>query len=337
MSAEPLSLVTGGTGFLGRHLVEELLSRGERLRILTTGIAPDWLMHADVELVGGSLTEPEVAERAVAGVQRVYHLAGRVSRNREDARAMYAVHVDGTRHLCEAARAEGVGRIVLASTSGTVAVAADDTPRDESAPSPLAVIARWPYYASKHYQEQTALAICAAGGPELCILNPSLLLGPGDDRLSSTEDVLKFLRRDIPVVPSGGINFVDVRDVAQAFVAAMERGRPGERYLLGGPNWRFSEFFGRLERLTKIAGPRLRAPDRLAVFGSKLLDGVFRRLDRVSPIDPVSVEMAGYYWYVDDSKARSELGFSSRDPGDTLYDTVQYLREHLLGREAFSA
>jgi dihydroflavonol-4-reductase len=153
--------------------------------------------------------------------------------------------------------------------------------------------------------------------------------------LSSTEDVLKFLTRDIPAVPPGGLNFVDVRDVAPAFVEAMERGRDKERYLLGGPNWKFEKLFGRLERLTKVSAPRLHAPGPVLEWGSKALDAVYRHWGKAPPVDRVSVEMSRYYWYLDASKAERELGFTARDPGDTLYETVAYLKEHFLGNGAF--
>jgi dihydroflavonol-4-reductase len=228
-----------------------------------------------------------------------------------------------------------VERIVLASTSGTIAVTEDgEKIPDESFPTPLHLISRWPYYASKLYQEQVARRTCE-GGPALVTLNPSLLLGPGDSRLSSTEDVLKFLTRDIPAVPPGGLNFVDVRDVAPAFVEAMERGRDKERYLLGGPNWKFEKLFGRLERLTKVSAPRLHAPGPVLEWGSKALDAVYRHWGKAPPVDRVSVEMSRYYWYLDASKAERELGFTARDPGDTLYETVAYLKEHFLGNGAF--
>src|SRR5207247_5855380 len=119
----------------------------------------------------------------------------------------------------------GVAVTVMASTGGTVAVSrrADEMPNEESSP-PLDIIGRWPYYASKLYQEETARHACG-DAIELVLVNPSLLLGPGDDRLSSTRDVLSFLARDIQMTPPGGLNFVDVRDVAAVLPAAMERGR----------------------------------------------------------------------------------------------------------------
>ena len=329
------TLITGATGFLGSHLLQLLLDRGgEELRVVSTSSRPE-LAGRGVEVIEGSITSASVVERAVKGVQRIYHLAGKVSRNPADQRELYEIHVEGTRLLCQAARRAEVERVVMASTSGTIAVTEDgESIPDESWPTPLQIIARWPYYASKVYQETVARQECA-GGPALVILNPSLLLGPGDERLSSTEDILKFLAREIPATPPGGLNFVDVRDVAPAFVEAMKRGAPGERYLLGGPNWEFAKLFGRLERLTKVAAPRLRLPAPVIEWTSQAVDALYRHWGKAPPVDRVSVEMSCYFWYLDASKAKRALGFSSRDPGDTLYETVAYLKEHFLGAGAF--
>jgi dihydroflavonol-4-reductase len=328
-------LITGATGFLGSHLVELLLERGQdELRVVSTS-PPEELSKKGVELIEGSITSSDVVGRAVKGIQQIYHLAGKVSRNPDDQREMYEIHVEGTRLLCKEASRAAVERIVMASSSGTIAVTEDgEEIPDETWPTPLHIISRWPYYASKVYQEQVARQECQ-GGPELVILNPSLLLGPGDERLSSTEDILKFLARDIPAVPPGGLNFVDVRDVAPAFLEAMKRGVSGDRYLLGGPNWDFAKLFGRLERLTKISAPRLRLPGAVIEWTSQAVDAIYRHWGKAPPVDRVSVEMSCYFWYLDASKAERGLGFRSRDPGDTLYETVAYLKTHFLGAGAF--
>jgi dihydroflavonol-4-reductase len=329
---QPKVLITGGTGFLGSHLVRQLVESGAKnLRVLTTG-APAWLGELGVETIEGSITNAEDVRRAVEGVAEIYHLAGRVSRDDGAARAMYSVHVDGTRLLCDAASAAGVEAIVMASTSGTIAVRekGEETP-DERGSVPLDIIGRWPYYASKLYQERTALERFDGRGRRLVILNPSLLLGPGDERLSSTKVVLDFLARKISAVPSGGLSFVDVRDAAAVFPNAMKNGRHGERYLLGGANWTFEKFLGRLERLTNVRAPRLSLPSKLAVAGSQIIHAFYKQWDKAPPVEPAAVEMAEYFWYLDSSKAERELGFSPRDPGETLLDTVKYLRENFLG------
>ncbi|MGH9941905.1 MAG: NAD-dependent epimerase/dehydratase family protein [Pyrinomonadaceae bacterium] len=329
-----VTLVTGGTGFLGSHIVRQLIEAGETgLRVLTTGAPPRWLTEAGVEVVTGSLTNAEDVRRAVAGAENIYHLAGLVSRVSEDAHAMYALHVDGTRVLCDAAREAGAQNMVLASTSGTIAVTEKgEIVPDEDWPPPLDIFSRWPYYASKFYQERVALEHFGGKGRRLIIVNPSLLLGPGDARLSATKVVLDFLARKIMAVPKGGLSFVDVRDAATALRAAMGRGRHGERYLVGTVNWTFDEFFARLERLTKVSAPRLSLPSRLAVGGSHIVSTLYRHWKLAPPVQPAEIEMAEYFWYLDSSKAERELGFTPRDPQETLHETVAYVRVNFLGR-----
>jgi dihydroflavonol-4-reductase len=335
VKSKPVTLVTGGTGFLGSHLVRALLAKNDRtIRVLTSSLTK----LDEVETVEGSITDTETLKKALNGVSEVYHLAGKVSRDEDDAHEMYQLHVEGTRLLCQAATYAGVKSIVLASTSGTVAVTEDgEALPDEDWPQPLEIISRWPYYASKFYQERAALE--NFNGPEkrLIIMNPSLLLGPGDDRLSSTKVVLDFMARKITSVPSGGLNFVDVRDAATAFVSAMENGRHGERYLLGAANWTFKTFFDRLERLTKIAGPRISLPSKLTVGGSKVISALYRHWNMAPPVEAGAVEMAEHFWYLDHSKAERELGFVARDPAETLNDTVQYIKRNFMGASAFTS
>jgi dihydroflavonol-4-reductase len=325
-------LVTGGTGFLGAHVVRELVARGESVRVLTRG-AGDFPGSVD-KLIGDVVQDLDGTAplaRAMDGCERVYHLAGFVSRDPDDGQRMMRVHIDGTRRVLQAARDAGVRRVVLASTSGTMAVSRTPEPiLDERAPYATELVSGWPYYLSKIYQEKLALDLTAAPGLELVVVNPSLLIGPGDERSSSTGDVRRFLRGQIPLVPPGGLCFVDVRDAAAATVAAMERGRAGERYLLGGPNWTFAEFFGRLERASKVRGPRLRLPDRLTLGAASLFEHAYKALGKQAPVDRVSVEMSQVFWYCDASKAARELGFVARDPGETLDDTIRDLRARMI-------
>jgi dihydroflavonol-4-reductase len=334
---QPVTLVTGGTGFLGSHLVRLLVAEGVgRVRVLATS-APTWLEELGVETLRGSITSPEDVARAVEGVEEIYHLAGKVSRGPEDAHEMFRLHVEGTRLLCEAAARAGAKSLVLASSSGTIAVTdAGDVIPDEDWPTPLDIVSRWPYYASKVYQERVASQSFAGDGRRLVIVNPSLLLGPGDERLSSTKVVLDFLARKIPTVPKGGLSFVDARDAARALYAAMSAGEHGERYLLGAANWTFQEFFGRLERLTKVRGPLISLPSKLTVFGARGMNALFKQWKLAPPIEPTEIEMAEYFWYLDASRARRDLGFNPREPSDTLLDTVKYVREHFLGGDAFT-
>lgn len=342
-------LVTGGTGFLGEHLLRALRGRGQAVRVLTREPTAE-LSELGVSIYQGDLltdsnraeattSKPdelpsnEALESALDGVKEVYHLAGMVSRDPARAQMMMHLHVDGTRRLLYACKRAGVRRILLASTSGTIAVSRDADPiPDETWPYPVELCGEWPYYLSKIYQEKLALELAPKLGLELVVVNPSLLLGPGDRRGSSTMDVRRFLCNEIPAVPSGGVNFVDVRDVATACAAAMERGRNGQRYLLGGPNWTFAEFLGRLGRIARIDGPWLKLPsrwNRLFEGAVKAVDEIYRHRGQTSPIERVSFEMSQHFWYCDSSLAMRELGFAIRDPAETLDDTVRDVRKSL--------
>lgn len=328
-------LITGGTGFLGTHIVRQLLDAGEKnLRVMASSV-PAWMKDAGVEAAEGSVTNREDVAAAVKNVSLVYHLAGKVSRHNDDAAAMNRIHLEGTRLLCEGAKEAGVKTMLLASSSGTIAVSENEEMFEETYPQPVEVFSRWAYYASKYYQERTALSGFDGKGLKLVILNPSLLLGGGDERLSSTKVVLDFLARKIPYSPGGGLNFVDARDAAAAFISAAEAGRHQEKYLLGAANMTFQQFFGRLERLSGVSGPLLTVPKKLAMAGSGFIDSIFRNLNRTSPIEPMEVEQAEYFWYFDSAKAAEELGFEPRDPQETLQDTIAYIRENFLGGGVF--
>jgi dihydroflavonol-4-reductase len=321
-------LVTGGTGFLGSALVPLLAAAGHEVRLIARGDA-DSAKALGVEVVKGSLEDASVVGRALHGVEALYHLAGQVAFDPSDPAALYRLHVECTRTLLEAAAGAGVKKVVLASSSGTVGISREDKVHDERAPYPIQVVARWPYYLSKIFQEKTALRVGRDRGLPVVVLNPSLLLGPGDRRLSSTDVVFKFLERRIPAMPTGGLSFVDVRDAALAFASALERGRAFERYLLGGANMTFVEFFGRLSRLSGVAAPTVRLPSSVNIAGARLLERFHDWRGTEPPLSSHEVEMGEHFFYVDSHKAADELGFAPRDPGETLHETVAFIDRHL--------
>ena len=329
-------LITGGTGFLGTHIVRQFLDAGEKnLKVMASRV-PEWMKDAGVKAVEGSVTDRDDVAKACKNVSAIFHLAGKVSRDNDDAMSMNNIHLQGTRLLCEVAKDAGVHTMLLASSSGTIAVSEDEQVFDETFPQPVDVFSRWAYYASKYYQERTAMENFDGEGRKLVILNPSLLLGPDDERLSSTKPVLDFLARKIPYSPSGGLNFVDVRDAATAFITALDKGRHQEKYLLGAANMTFEQFFGRLGRLSGVSSPRLKVPKKLAIAGSSFISSVYKNWGKTSPVMPNEVEQAEYFWYFDSSKAEEELGFAPRDPQETLQDTISYLRKSFLGEGVFN-
>ena len=349
-------LVTGGTGFLGQQVVSRLVAAGHHVRVLARTATPPPTAplpvqprisaplpaakalagskgepfqavaraSGEIDWMQGDVTDALSMKRALAGIDVVYHLAGLVSFRPDDARKMYALHVEGTRLLLEAAASAQVKRVVLASTSGTVAVSKEDRLGTEDDEYPLTVVSRWPYYLSKIYEEKLALSFCQQRQLPLIVLNPSLLMGPGDDRLSSTWVVSQFLNREIPTMPSGGLSLVDVRDIADAFVAALTRGEVYGRHLMG-VNLSFADFFGRLERLTGVPAPLVKLPRGMAQVGAQLLKRWADLRGTDVTLEPQSVDMAEHFFYLDASKAERLLGFRARELQETLFDTVNDL------------
>ena len=328
-------LITGGTGFLGTHLVRQFLDAGAKnLRVMASSV-PEWMTDAGVEAFAGSVTSREDVAAATKNCEAIYHLAGKVSFDYDGAAQMNRLHVEGTRLLAHAAKENKVKNFILASSSGTSAISEEAEILDETYPQPVGILTKWAYYASKYYQEKTALRAFSDKGERLVILNPSLLLGAGDERLSSTKIVLDFMARKFPYTPSGGMNFVDAADAATAFVNALDKGRHGERYLLGAANWNVAEFFGRLERLSGVKAPMLKVPKSIAVSGASFISSLYKNFNKPAPFEASEVEMGEYFWYFDSSKAAEELNFTTRDPMETLQNTISYLRKSFLGADFF--
>ncbi|MCC7112423.1 MAG: NAD-dependent epimerase/dehydratase family protein [Deltaproteobacteria bacterium] len=329
MSAR-LALITGATGYIGRHTVDALLAAGWRVRALCRNDEPE-LSRRGVQVVRGDVLLKDSVARALEDVEAVVHGAGLVSRSFDDATQMLRVHVVGTQHVVGLACAAGVRRIVHLSTSGTVAVGDDaEMVYREDDPVPFAHLARFPYYLSKWLAERAADDAVRMSGARahFITLNPSLALGPGDTRGSSTLDVQRYLKREIPMVPSGGFSFVDARDVAATAVAALEAGQSGERYLLGALNCTWADFFERMQAVSGVAGPPvgITVPKRLTTLGVALLERVAGALGGSLPVSTLEAEMASCFWYCDSRKAERQLGFAARDPMATILDTVRDLR-----------
>lgn len=314
--------VAGATGFLGSHLVRRLLERGhEVVAVSRSGGLVDGHPVQPLDVL-----DAEAVARSAAGCEGAFVVTGRVSRDPDDAEELHRLHVTGTSRCLDGLRQAGVARAVYASTSGTIAVGTDPNHiADEQDEAPLELIAAWPYYRTKWFAERVVLE----SELDVVVVNPSLLLGPGDLRESSTGDVRRFLERSIPAIPAGGLAFVDVRDAAEGMWLAFERGRTKERYLLNQANLTVAAFFQRLSRLTNIPPPVLRLPSNraLALGMHRLYEKGLRALGGTPTVDEASVAMAQCYWYCDSSKAEQELAWRPRDAGDTLRDTVRDLVE----------
>jgi dihydroflavonol-4-reductase len=313
--------VGGATGFLGSHIVRGLADAGHEVVAVSRGggaVAGHQVARVDV-------TDPAAVKASASGCDGAFFAVGRVSRSKDDAREIHEANVVAARSGLDGLRAAGIPRVVFASTSGTIACGTDPNRcYTEDGPTPHEQISRWPYYRAKLFAERVALEMNEPGRFEVVVVNPSLLLGPGDQRASSTLDVRRFLAGSLPAVAQGGMAFVDVRDAAAAMIAAFELGRPGERYLVSGANMTVPVFFGRLSRLSGRPMPSLRLPKSpsLALASHWLYGKALSALGASTPVEPESVDIGSHFWYCDSSKAERELGFIPRDAQETLRDTL---------------
>jgi dihydroflavonol-4-reductase len=317
-------LVTGASGFLGRHVLAALAGRPV-IALVRDAVAwrrLDWTAaFADVSLAVGDLEDVARFEDALPPLAGIVHLAAPVQHSRRAPPAMRTAIVEGTLAMVELA-ARRRCRLVVASTSGTVGCSRAPGARpEEDAPFATAV-GGWPYYAAKIEMEQRARARAGELGADLVFVRPPILLGPGDHRLRSTRTVNQFLRRKLPFLIRGGMHFADVRDVAAAIAAAIDR--PGARpiYHLDGHECSIEEFFDSLEAVSGVPRPQLVLPFRAGWL-------VARALERFHVVpDPVVIEMASHWWGLGSRFAADDLGWKPRDPHETLRDTVEWLRAH---------
>jgi dihydroflavonol-4-reductase len=334
-AGEQAFLVTGGTGFLGRHVLHALrrLQPDARLLVLVRDAAAwraqEWTAElGTVELVEGPLTPTDDwrADPRLAGVRGIFHLAAVVNHSRSALVETFHTNVAGTTSMVELAAHLGC-RLLFVSTSGIVSCSR--RPGDgafEDGAFRDGVVGSWPYYASKIAAEREARALAGQLGVDLVVMRPPVLLGPGDHRFRSTVNVLRAMRGRVPAVPPGGMHFADVRDAADAIVRAMLLPAPRPVYHLVGTVSSLDAFFC---SVAEAAGLRRgwRVLPSWLILGAARLN---RRLG--SPLhvlpDPVLVEMACHHWDHRSRYAEPELGYASRAPGETLRDTVDWLREH---------
>lgn len=328
-------LVTGASGYLGRHLLGALararLGAAALVRDPTRWHAQDWLDEVGpVHLVPAPLCDPDavVELTAGAGIKTIFHLAAEVRHSRIDTEAMARFNVHGTASMVRVARALGA-RLVFVSSSGTVGCFASLEERaDESAPySKLS--GRWPYYESKSRAEREARRLADALGVELVIVRPPALLGPQDHRYRSTQHVSWVLERRLPVVPTGGMHFTDVRDAACALVRLAQVTHPRPIYHLPGQHSTLAAFFQQVGDLARVPLTRRRAPTWLllgaAHCGERWSRWTGAQRPRWLP-DPVVVEMSECFWGLASSFSHAELGYKPRPPDETLLDTIEWMR-----------
>jgi len=304
-----LSLVTGGTGFVGAAVVRLLLSEGYAVRALVRkGCDLRNLDGLDIELTHGDLGDRESLRQALKGCRRLFHVAAHYAFWAPDPNVFYQVNVDGTRNLLEAAMEAGVERVVYTSTVGVLGYREDGGPADEKTPVTLDQMIGH-YKRSKFLAEEEARQAAASGLP-VVIVNPSTPVGPRDIKPTPTGRIfVDFLNRRMPAYIDTGLNLIDVDDVARGHLLAAERGKVGERYILGHRNLTLKQIFAILGEITKIPAPRIRLPYRLILPLAYANQWLSDRITKKPPRIPLEgVKMARRHMFFDSSKAIRELG-----------------------------
>ena len=321
-----ITLVTGATGYLGVDLVRALRAQGRDVRALARSDAGAARLDGlGAEVVRGDVTVPDSLGPAVAGVSRVFHLAGVVAhRAREDDR-LRSVNVDGARNTLAACRAAGVERVVFVSSVAAVGPAATPAhPRDEGAWMIDGDDGRpdFRYARSKAAGEQLALE-AAADGLDVVVANPGFAIGPGDVHRVSSWPVEEYLRGRLRFTIDGGLSYVDTRDIATGLLLTEERGRTGERYILTNDDGNLShrDFFARVGSVTGKPRRQLHLSKDLA--RPLLRAGTALRLPL--PLDTDELASSSRWWFYTAAKARRELGFETRPVDDTIRDTANWL------------
>jgi dihydroflavonol-4-reductase len=318
------TLITGGSGFIGSHLVRALAERGDELTLLLRRSSDaSHLEGVDFERATGDVTDRRAVRRAMEGAERVFHAAGRTSLREEDREAVFRTNVRGTRTVLEEALAANVKRAVLTSSVAAIGPAKPRRTADESSQFTIGGLGI-AYVNSKHEAEVEALRLAARGLP-LVTVNPTFVLGPDDPTVTSMSLVRRFLLGRIPAYVDGALNIVDVRDVATGHLLADEAGEAGERYILGGRNFTLDRLFADLSRISGVKAPALRLPARIASRGAALAALAALPL----PVAPDELRSGALWWTYSNAKARRELGFRPRPHEETLEDAVRWQTEQL--------
>jgi dihydroflavonol-4-reductase len=317
-----LTLVTGASGFLGWHVARILTERGYRVRALCRPGSE--IRELDVERVTGDLRDPESLRRAVAGCELVFHLAADYRLWSKNPNELYSSNVDGTRNLLEAAAHAKVERIVYTSTVGCIGLPAEGS-GDEQTPVSIDAMAGH-YKRSKWLAEQVALEKAAAGLP-VVIVNPTAPVGDHDWKPTPTGKIIvDFLRDRLPAFVDTGLNLVDVRDTAMGHLLAAEKGRLGERYILGCENFTLEQILGRLSALSGKPAPTLKIPYAVA-YAAGAATTALAWVTGKPPLAPLEgVRMARKKMFVSHAKAARELGFAPRPVEDALKRAIDWFR-----------
>lgn len=317
------AFVTGGTGFVGANLVRLLLERGYEIRAL---VRPDSnlaaLQELEVEIVQGDLNDPDLCQK-MGGCRVLFHVAAHYSLWQAEKEALYHSNVLGTRNILAAARQAKIERTVYTSSVAAIGVGRDGKAVDENHQSHIKSLIGH-YKKSKYWAEQEAIRACQSG-LEVVIVNPSTPIGPWDIKPTPTgEIILRFLRRQMPAYVNTGLNLIDVRDVAWGHLLAMERGKAGERYILGHQNLTLKDLLAQLAEITGLAAPQITLPFWLPLTVAWVEERLLAPLGKAPSIPLDGVRMSQQPMYYQATKAVRDLGLPQSPIPKALEDAVSW-------------
>jgi dihydroflavonol-4-reductase len=326
------ALVTGASGFVGAAVARSLLKAGWQVRALVrTGSDPRNLRALPLELATGDLNDPASLAAAVGSCEALFHVAADYRLGVADPQQLYRTNVEGTRNLLEAARRAGVARIVYTSSVATVGLPSDGSPGTEDTAVALTDMVGH-YKRSKFLAEQLVREFVRAGAPVI-IVNPSTPIGPGDIKPTPTgQMVVDAAAGRTPAYVDTGLNIVHVDDVAAGHLRAFDRGRIGERYILGGENMTLREVLGHISRLTGRRPPRIRVPHLALLPLAYVAEALARLTGQRTRVTVEAVRMSRKHMYFSSDKAVRELGYSWRPVTLAFEDAIAWLREQGLLR-----
>ncbi|MBA4147715.1 MAG: NAD-dependent epimerase/dehydratase family protein [Verrucomicrobia bacterium] len=326
--------VTGASGFIGANLVHELNARGHEVKIIArTESDLRGLKGAQFKKIAGDVSDRNALESAMRGCDWCFHVAASYHLWLRDYAPMYAANVEGTRNVIEAAANAGCSRIVYTSTVGCIglpkSVEGVMTPTDET--TPVAETQMSNHYKLSKWKAEVVARDLAAKGLPVVIVNPSAPIGPRDVKPTPTGKVIvDFLNREMPAYLDTGLNWVHVRDVAIGHILAAEKGRVGERYILGNAegNWTMKQAFDVLAEITDLPAPRFQVPYSVALMAAHVDERISKLTGKAPKAPLAGVRMAKYKMFFNPQKAIRELGIPQTPPKQALADAVNWFREH---------
>ena len=323
------AFVTGATGFVGSHVARALAERGADLRLLVRSNSnPKNIQDVPGDRVIGDLRDPSSLEKAISGCDAVFHVAADYRLWIRDPDQMYRSNVEGTRAVLDSARRNGVRRVVYTSSVATMGFTSNGRPADEQSPVALETMIGH-YKRSKFMAEQVALD-AGKSGMEVVVVNPTTPVGEQDIKPTPTGRIIvDFLKKNFPAYVDTGLNLVDATECARGHVAAYEKGRSGERYILGGENLTLKQILDKLAAITGLPSPSIRVP-YIVALATGVVDELF--MGRIMKREPRAtidaVRMGRKKMFVSSAKAERELGWKIVPVDDALRRATDWFRAH---------